>query len=547
MHPGAYAVGVVPMAAIDPADLLSVAGALETLLADDENDLRFLAETSPGTEGDPDGEMLRLSDRGFTTGDGESPEHTSWDARLETPLNYESRIPLPDGEDSTGSIGFGDVEIRNEDGALNSLLSKSFEGRQFDVKVGGTLGRGRANERTLLYAEYGLALRATVDGVSSESGRIHIRLREGLGKLDRPLQSTRYSGAGLGEGPAELTGVQKPLTFGRRRNRKAFLVDPTFLVYQVHERSVHAIDAVKIRGVPVGTFDRDVASYIGLITISVAPGHWVSCLSLGLFRLGATPDGEVTADVRGDNVGGYVDTTPGIAKRIATWKGEVVDPTELDGGTFANYEPLREVGFHSDDEETVADALERLLHGDRGWHRVTRLARLAIGRFAAPEDQDPVATFTDAQISSLSEGTELAPVWSVKVGYDETCLVQDADSLASSVSAADRLRLSTQYRYAIAEDASIKTLHPDARAITHDSLYVDQADAQDLADETLAMLGKRRRRYSLTRERTVLQRAPGEVIEVVSGDSDLSGGRNLLAVGVAEVGHQRTNDFELWG
>lgn len=539
--------GILPLASLDPADLTVVAGALETRLADQDNALLFLLETTPGTEGDPTGTMLRLSDFGFATDGTETPAYTRWPGRLAAPLNYESRIPMPDDEVATGSIGFGVVEMRNEDGALNSLLAKSIEGRQVDIKVGGTLHEGRADEYTLKYAEFGLALRATADGLTSEKGRILLRLREGLAKLERQLQTTRYAGAGLSEGPAELTGVVKPLTFGEVYNRSAVLVDPTYLIYQVHERSVEAIDEVRIRGNSVGTYDGDVGSYLALLFATVAAGHWVSCRTLGMFRLGGLPDGDVTADVRGDNVGGYVDTTSEVAKRVATWKGELVDPSDLDGSTFASFTAPGTMGYAADAEITVGDALEEILRSARGWLRVTRAARLAIGRFVAPEDQTAVATYTDVVLSDEADDSELPPVWRVKVGYKRIWQVQDADALYDLATAADRLLYSTEYRYAIAEDSAVKTLHRDAREIEHPTLYVDQADAQDVADETLAMLSVRRRVYRFRRERSVLERVPGETIEIQSDESDLSGGRNVWLASVAEVGHEAAIDCEAWG
>lgn len=539
---GRYPVATRRLATLDAADTIAIAGPLELFNADKNAEWIFLLETSPGDAGNPAGDMLRLSDYGFDTDNTETPPDTGYPNRLEVPLNFETRIPFPDSLEAVGGIGFGVVEIRNEDGALSYLLQKSWEGRQVDIKYGGILNPGRAGEQRLKLVDYGLALRGTVDGVESDGGRLILRLRDGLGKnLEADLQQNRY------DSPAELAGVPIPLTFGKVENRKCILENAALLRYRVHERAVEGIDEVRIRGTPIGIDDGNVATQAELNLATILSGHYLTCHAVGKFRIGNTPDGEVTADVRGDNIGGYVDTTAGIAMRVGTWKLGLVEADDFEGASFATFTPAVTTGFAFDDEISGIDALGLIVSRSHGWVRVTSQARIAIGRYVAPESRVPAAELTDDSVSAEADSTGVPPAWRIKVGYRSMGLVQGADSLAALLSAELRQLYSTPFRYVIAEDATIKDVHFDAREVEFLTHFANSADAQSFANELLALFRVRRREYRVRQERGILKRVPGDVIKILSADSDLSTGRHALIVSVAEIGHELASEFGAWG
>lgn len=145
-----------------------------------------------------------------------------------------------------------------------------------------------------------------------------------------PLQPLRYLGTGGLEGGPELKDAPKPVTLGRVYNLAPVYVgrvnlgDGLLDTYQVHWRSFQALDAVRIRGVEQT-----------LVGTAPGVGQARAWLAQGVFQLGGSPDGAVTADVRGDAVGGYVGTTAGIVKRLLESLNPGLGTQDLDATSFA--------------------------------------------------------------------------------------------------------------------------------------------------------------------------------------------------------------------
>lgn len=78
-------------------------------------------------------------------------------------------------------------------------------------------------------------------------------------------------------------------------NIKPVLIDPSYLVYQMHSGALAA--AVYDRDVPLTPEGRDYASLSSLMDAEIEPGRFATCALAGVLRLGARPDGAVTADI----------------------------------------------------------------------------------------------------------------------------------------------------------------------------------------------------------------------------------------------------------
>ena len=148
--------------------------------------------------------------------------------------------------------------------------------------------------------------------------------------LDKPLL-TLFAGTGGVEGPTDLTGVVKPLALGVCKFAPGVLIDATNNVYCVSAYAVQGITADYDRVVAHGTSTGDYASLDLLIAASIPNGGWGTCKALGLVRLGAPADGQVSFDISGDNAGaaGYVRKPGAMIRRIAEIAGGVVDTTNL--------------------------------------------------------------------------------------------------------------------------------------------------------------------------------------------------------------------------
>ena len=180
-------------------------------------------------------------------------------------------------------------------------------------------------------------------------------------RLNTPLQPTLYSGAGGTEGGAELAGRPKPVCLGQCWNVPAVFLGNVDLgvgslpTYQVHWRGVEAIDTVSIRGVA--------QSLVGGTPIT---GEARVFNAQGLFQLGASPDGEVRADVRGDNTGTFASTTAAVLDRLLQSLGANFTAEELDSVAWAQAETdlPGTVGFFQGAEPTAASlAVQQICAG----------------------------------------------------------------------------------------------------------------------------------------------------------------------------------------
>ena len=525
----------LPLHTIPSGDSQATESVEQFLIDDPDADLIFLLETTPSG-----GTTLRLSDVGYITAAADTPASTPYPDRLLSPYNVEVRIPPPDTAQSVGELAFGVIELESGDEDLDARLAESWEGRQATIKVGGTYHVGRATQGTLTFAQFVPRLRGTVQTVGWSDGRIVLTLREVLQQLREPLQSHVYD-----EGfRVAIQGQRKPLRYGEIFNTEPVLIDEPTQIWQWHDGKVDAVLAVRDQGVAL----TDAGDVANIFTAGApAAGTYITQNSGGYIRLGAVPLGRITLDGRGDKTGNvYVNTTAGIAQRMAIRVG-LADPADFDGGAFAAFPDASPIGYVVEEAESAVEAIAKLMAGAFGWLSTTHGGLLRIGRYKNPNASAAVVTITDDTLEEIESETQIPPAWRVEVEYARNWTPQDADALSDALSGEDRELYSQPVRIAAYEDAAIKTTHKDARVVTIAGYQVSASDALALATEVFGVLSQRTARYRARVERQMFQRQPGDVVEVISADADLSAGRRLYVTGVAEDAAERSNDWELWG
>lgn len=500
-----------------------------------------------------------VSDKGRVTTDAEVPAHEIMAARLRGTPTFGVEVSIPGATSRGLRANVGAIEISNADRALNAWLGYRWEGARVTLRVGGTYDVGRATETTLLFQEYPILWRGTVDSVQADHRALTLRLRSPLARLERPLRRNVYAGTGSSEGGADLEGVRKTLRFGRLFNVSPTLVDAATLLYQVHDGSVEAIPAVRDRGVAL-TAAGDQGDLAALQAWTSVAGQYATSLETGFFRLGAPPSGQVTADVDGDNTSGFVAEPRGIARRILRRYGPLAD-SEIDLSSFLAFPPRGVSGYELGDADvSVLRALEEILHPVDGWVSIDGEGRLAIGAFESPDSAPISASYTDAQMLSVRQevGTQGAPlpVWEVRINFRRHEVVQDPDALASGLTAAERDDLAKRALFVTRRSQLIRDAHPMALSLELDTRLERRNDSASLASAVLARHSRRRQVYRITVTRSAPTGAatarsalrlhrPGDVIEVTTTRAALSAKR-LLVVGVVE---QATGRVELiaWG
>ncbi len=122
-----------------------------------------------------------------------------------------------------------------------------------------------------------------------------------------------------------------------------------------HWRAVVAHDAVRIRGVT--------QTAVGTVP---SVGQFRDWPAQGAFQIGSTPDGAVTADLRGDTTPVYVSSIGGIVRRLVQSLGPLFADTDIssDAFAFADTDVPGEIGWsRGATDTTAASAVEEILAG----------------------------------------------------------------------------------------------------------------------------------------------------------------------------------------
>lgn len=484
---------------------------------------------------------LLFSDIGWVSKPGDSIPNMPWTERATDPGTIVRKLRLaPDEPDRRGTFEMT-MELNNADGALDAAISQyAIDGRRVVLKIGKSRGD---------YEDFQILFDGTAKGwrVSGERA-VQVTLRDSTWRLEVPVQTTLYGGGGGLAGGDDLKGKPKPLTYGECKNVTAVLVDPTKLIYQVHDGAIQSIDAVYDRGAAL-TGAGDTGDIVAASNPSA--GTYITQVSGGYLRLGSTPAGLITADVQGDADPSYIDGSTDILRRILTTRAGLLS-TDLEGGTFeamANLQPAA-IGLHVGTEPTtVAQIMNQVMHGIGGWWAADRLGLIRIGRLQAPTGAKRM-TLTKRELLAVQRldlpETVSPPNWRRRVAWGRNWTVQATD-LAGGVTAARRAFLAEAVRVSIAADTSVRIKHllasdPDPVP----ALFVEESAAAAEATRLLNLHGADRHLY-VARLKFIGSRLEfGDVVEIMYPRYGLDAGVLAAVVGIRMDTKKREIELDLF-
>lgn len=437
------------------------------------------------------------SDAGYTSPNLGQKQNIWFEGRASQPLHMQRTLPVTPEGSRRVLLAIVGIEIINSDGAMDSLLREyAIDGRQVMVKFGlknsqaAYAGSAETQYQTFttIYSGRAAEWKGTLD-------KVDITARDEAYRLAVPLQSSLYGGTGGADGSAALTGKPKPLTFGKCLNITPTLIDSSALVYQFHSRASQAVDAVYDRGAALTGPDADYANYAALTGATVTGGHYVTCLALGLIRVGSTPSGLLTADVRGDAQGGYPNDTFSIVKRILTDFAGLVDGVDIDSAGFSYMinTVTGEMGWYQDTNSIlIEDAISQIAGHCSAWWGGLPNGAISVGRVESPDANAIAADLKfydviDAQIIEPQQNT-FPPRFRQRVSYAKNWTVQGTD-IAGSVTAARRQTLAQPYSVASSLNGNTQAdfaLAQDPPVL--ETLFTSQADAANEAARLINML-----------------------------------------------------------
>jgi hypothetical protein len=445
--------------------------------------------------------LLRMASAGYTTRPTDDPANIVFPPRL-----YGDVEASQSGVDAFGiggrvALGLAEIEVWNADRALDNLITRgTSDGRRAVIRtvdvispLRGDFGTGYGGTHV---AFAGVVQR--VDGIEHQRARLTIT--DASERLAVPLQTERYTGAGGMEGPATLADRPKPIAIGFNFNITPVplgnidLGDGALLTYAVNWRSVQEVSAVRVRGVEQ-------------VSVGVAPvvGEFREWPAAGVFQLGSSPDGAVTCDVYGDNVGGYVASTSGAIRRLIQSVGPRVadDALQIESFDLAETDLPGAIGFWQGAEETTAaDAVDRILAGCGAILCGARDGSLRlVDPLAEGEVQWAISSGWIVDLVPVPLPAELRPhprVVAVDYKPNGTVLTD----IAGSVPDAARVSLTRPVGGpARAESAGITTRVAQQREMRLPGLYATEAAAMVRAERWRALFEAGPRMFEVTTDR----------------------------------------------
>lgn len=492
---------------------------------------------------------LLFSDRSWVGDptDADKP-NVYYEGRAEIPLVNERAIPIfPEGDRRVRKqVGF--IRLANHDGALDSIVrSYAVDGRQTRVRYGPYFSP---------YKDYTVIVDALGLSWEGRQNSIEINLRDRSLSLDKPLQTTLYGGTGGADGTTDIEGKPKPLVFGKVLNITPVLIDPTNLIYQVHDGTISDVLSVYDQGDALTDSTTDVASYSALVSESVSAGNFATANAVGMFKLGSSPAGLITCDILGDapNVAaapqGYADTLDVIAERVlVNVAGVSVNNIRTD--TFAGVAAIAgEMGFYISQNETptTGEVLDLLFASVGAWWGSDRLGKIRAGRLIDPASKAPAREFDEFSLIEFEQETTFVPRWRQRVGYQRNWTVQRGEDLDAAVTDARRQFLAEPFRAVSSSDSTVKTRHLEAMDPPPlVSLYDNETDAQTLADLLKDLYSPDRRAFRSVIKRRGYSLDLGSVIRVSWPRYGLSNGINLMVIQIREDADKEETSLRLWG
>lgn len=478
-----------------------------------------------------------LSDVGYTTKPTDTVPNRHFSALVDNPYQFE--VSIMSGNDfGSGLPSFGSITIASENGDQDYLTDYYWGSRRILIKAG-TIDQS--------FDTFTDVFDGLVNGIEADDERITLTIRDNKAKLDKELNFSQYAGTGGLNGGVDNTGNVKPLCYGEVKNIEPVAIDTINLVYQVHDGSIVAVDKVRDAGLEL-VFAGDVAD----INAAVVPaGHYVTQSSGGYFKLGSTPAGRITADVRGDNKGGYVNTIGGVVQRIVRNRLGLVSlsATEIDGGAFNRLDAsiAGAVGVYIPDRISGSSILDDLINPVLGYWTFDRSGILTCGVIDAPAIETSSIDIKVIEESGVQILEEITPCWRIKVGYMPIGVDQGTDELAGAVSDADRAFLGSQYRFVTREDTSVYSQNPQAIERTFYTRLVNKSDAEAVLARLMIIYSVSRRKLKVPLVGGMFRYFVGDTTKITYPRHRLSQGKRMLVTGIAEDAETNQTTLELWG
>ncbi len=496
--------------------------------------------------------------QGFRTRPSETPASTEYKARLKQPVNVTRSIFAPGATGGKSKVVLGDLILNNDDGALDAWADYAYDGQPLVIR--------RGTIYSAYPSEFVTDFVGTMLSVETSLQEITLSVADRQIELNTPIQTTVYAGSnslpnGLEGVPEDLKGKPKPFIFGIVTNISPPCVNTSKLIYQVHDGAITSMQGVYDRGATLtsgGTY----ATQADLLDDSLAPtaGQYKTYLAGGYFRLGSTPDGQITADVtRNISVTAARENAPGeMYKAMLIQAGVSSGDIVAADITAMNVITASPCGRYVDEVTPASVLLDEIAETVGAWWGLNNQGEFRFVQLANPSGT-PVHYFTefDIELGSFSrlptkDQNNGLPGYKSVLRYNKNYTVQSSD-VAASVTDARRGVITQEWREQDAYRTDVLSVHALAVVIRADTLHQQRAYAATEGIRRLALRAVTRQRYDITVQYTNATAAIdlGDVVSLRHPRFNLftegsDTGRLCTVIGIQPDARARRIRFTLW-
>jgi hypothetical protein len=440
-----------------------------------------------------------LSTEAYKTEPADTPANQHYTARIIGGADFTRRLDL-NGEGS--SISFGDLQIDNEDGALDGWLNDIWAGRAVNIYLG---------QPDWPKSSFEKVFSGTVDDIQPTA---RSRMSLVLSDIFGPLASS-ISIATVG-GTDDNANDLLPIALGECFNVSPVLVDSATQKYAVHLSS--AIEGV----IEV----RDNA-----LAVAETP-----TLSIGSFVLTAARYGTITADVQGEKRGGaWRNDVGGLVEWVATetGDGQFITSGQVDAGRMTAFRAAcpQPVGMYIRGQMNRSDVMHQLAAAVGATVTTTYDGKLILVRVGFDTPAGAIGT-KDILDESFAPVSRPAVQGAVRLDGMRNWTPQTSD-IAGSVTADQIPIFQNEYVSFLSLDASvISNWKQSAYPASRQTLMVVDTDIADECDRLLALWGVPRCVFAFDGYPQLFQHEIGDTVTLTYPRFGLDAGVPAQIIGV---------------
>lgn len=490
-------------------------------------------------------------DKGFATKPSDTPANTVFQPVLQDPVLLRRDIFDLGTVGGASRVGYGELVLVNTDGALDVFLTYALDGRALTVYV--------ATSVAAFPGGWNVLFSGTMEEAEIGQETVRIRVRDQQVLSTKAFQPNKYLGTnvlplGIEGLTSDLKGKPKPRVLGWVSNVEPVMVNTSKLIYQVHDGAnygaIRDVMAVYDAG---ALLTRDQINYTNQADVETnqpTPGTYRVWLAGGIFRLGASPYGQITCDV----IQGLAPANRTAAQMYATicsgaGIGTVAaaDLTALDAANSAT------LGIYVRDETTNQAVLDAILRTVGAWGASDNVGTPRIKRLEAPSGTPAFtideATMAKGSLRRIPMNSGGLPTYRVTVRGVPNYTIQ-VTGLAGAVNADRRARLAQPYQDVTVTDTAVQTAYALAPELIVETLYACLTQVSLEATRLQALYGVKRDRFEVGVFITPAILAAidlGVVVEVLSGRFDMTPARLFRIIGYELDPTRNVAALTLWG